>query len=112
MGQKKNSKIFSLSLKNAEWESKYIEKNIEESSSLLHKNVEARNYLTQIFKLHGLTLHSCAIDYTQKSINFFILFFEKKNRNRDFLQTTFKKAQKKKNAFYVNLWERTFVYKF
>jgi ribosomal protein S3 len=96
MGQKKNSKIFSLSLKNAEWESKYIEKNIEESSSLLHKNVEARNYLTQIFKLHGLTLHSCAIDYTQKSINFFILFFEKKTETGIFYKQHLKKLKRKK----------------
>lgn len=110
MGQKKNSTIFSLSLKNSKWKSKYIEKNTEESSSLLHKNVETRNYLTQIFKLHGLTLHSCVIDYTQKSINFFILFFEKETETNVFYKQHLKKLKRKRKTA-ISTSENTLLYK-
>jgi len=78
MGQKTNSTIFSLSLKNAEWKSRYIEKNQEESSVLLYRNVEILNYLNKTFKLYGLILHNCKIEYNQTTANFFISFFEKK----------------------------------
>lgn len=79
MGQKTNSTTFSLSSKNAEWKSKYIEKNPEESSVLLHKNVDIRNYLNRVFKLHGLIIHSCKIEYNHTTATFFITFFEKKS---------------------------------
>jgi ribosomal protein S3 len=110
MGQKKNSTIFSLSLNNSEWKSRYIEKNVEESSSLLHKNIEVLSYLTQIFKLHGLTLHSCAIEYTQKSINFFILFFEKKTETEFFYKKHKRKNLKKKRISLVPASKNTPLY--
>jgi ribosomal protein S3 len=84
MGQKTNSIITSLSLKNAKWKSKYIEKNLEESSLLLHKNIEIRNYLNKVFKLYGLVIHNCIIEYNQTTANFFITFFEKKTETSKF----------------------------
>lgn len=78
MGQKTNSTIFSLSLKNAEWKSKYAEKNLEESSILLDKNIKIRAYLDRVFKLHGLIIHDCKIEYNHTTANFFITFFEKR----------------------------------
>jgi ribosomal protein S3 len=82
MGQKTNSTILNLSLKNAEWKSKYIEKNTEESSVLLYKNIEIRNYLNRIFKLHGLFIHNCKIECNLTTANFFITFFEKKTETK------------------------------
>jgi len=76
MGQKTNSTILNLSLKNAEWESKYIEKNTEESSVFLYKNIEIRNYLNRIFKVHGLSIQNCKIEYSLTTAQFFITFFE------------------------------------
>jgi ribosomal protein S3 len=76
MGQKTNSTILNLSLKNAEWKSKYIEKNTEESSVLLYKNIEIRNYLNRIFKVHGLSIQNCKIEYSLTTAQFFITFFE------------------------------------
>jgi ribosomal protein S3 len=88
MGQKTNSTIFSLSLKNAEWKSKYLEKNLEESSLLLYKDVEIRNYLNQVFELHGLVIHNCKIEYSQSTTNFLITFFEKRTETMKFYEQT------------------------
>ena len=82
MGQKTNSTILNLSLKNAEWKSKYIEKNTEESSVLLYKNIEIRNYLNRVFKLHGLYIHNCKIEYSLTTAHFFITFFEIKTETK------------------------------
>ena len=94
MGQKTNSTTFSLSLKNAEWKSKYVEKNLEESSILLHKNIEIRNYLNRIFKLHGLIIHNCKIEYNHTTASFFVTFFEKKTETLRFYNQNSKTSQK------------------
>lgn len=90
MGQKTNSTILNLSLRNAEWKSKYIEKSTEESSVLLYKNIEIRNYLNRIFKIHGLYIHNCKIEYSSTTAHFFITFFE--------IKTETKKLYAKKNT--------------
>ena len=95
MGQKTNSTIFSLSLKNAEWKSKYLEKNLEESSLLLYRDVEIRSYLNRIFKLHGLIIHNCKIEYGQTSTNFIITFFERRSETIKFYDQV---NQNKKNS--------------
>lgn len=82
MGQKTNSIIFRLGLKNAEWKSKYIEKNLEESSLFLHRDIEIRNHIDRIFKYHGLILHSCKIEHTQASVNCILLCFEKRSETK------------------------------
>ena len=52
MGQKVNSNIFRLGLtNNLQWKSKYIEKNLEESTLYIYKNFKIQNYLKlQVFQ--------------------------------------------------------------
>lgn len=89
MGQKTNSSIFRLGLKNAEWKYKYIEKNIEESSLLLFKNIEIKNYINNIFKHYNFLVHNCNIEYTQTTANVVISFYKSK-----FYTTTFSANEK------------------
>jgi ribosomal protein S3 len=101
MGQKTNSTIFSLSTKKAEWKSKYIEKNIEESSVLLFQDVEIRNYLNRIFKIYGFLVHSCKIDYNYGNTIFLINLYNKKSETEKF----YKEGSKEKlsvTKFYNN----------
>jgi ribosomal protein S3 len=84
MGQKTNPTIFNLSLKNAEWKSKYIEKNKEESSLFLYQDIEIRNYLDQVFKNFGLLIHNCKIEYGQETTTLLVTFFEKKTETSKF----------------------------
>ncbi len=76
MGQKTNASIFRLGLKNSEWNIKYIEKNPEESSIFLYKNIEIQNYLDNTFKLYNLFIHSCKIEHTQTTTNIQIAYYE------------------------------------
>lgn len=92
MGQKTNSTIFSLTTKKAEWKSKYIEKNVEESSVLLFQDVEIRNYINRIFKIYGFLVHSCKIDYNYGNIIFLINLYNKKNET----EKLYKKDSKEK----------------
>ena len=55
MGQKTNASFFRLSLKNSEWNHKYIEKNKEESTVYLYKNVEIYDYIDTIFKHYNFS---------------------------------------------------------
>jgi len=81
MGQKTNASIFRLGLKNSEWRYKYLEKNTEESTIFLYKNVEITNYIDTIFKHYNLLIHNCKIEYTQDNANIFISFFELKTHS-------------------------------
>jgi ribosomal protein S3 len=101
MGQKTNSTIFSLSTKKAEWKSKYIEKNVEESSVLLFQDVEIRNYLNRIFKVYGFLVHSCKIEYNHGNVIFLINLYNKKSETEKF----YKEESKEKlslTKFYNN----------
>lgn len=84
MGQKTNSTIFSLSKRNAEWKSKYIEKNTEESSIFLYQDVEIRNYLNRIFKIYGFLIHTCKIEYNYENVILLINLYNKKNETEKF----------------------------
>lgn len=84
MGQKTNASIFRLGLKNSEWKYKYLEKNTEESTIFLYKNVEITNYIDTIFKHYNLLIHNCKIEYTQDNANIFISFFELKTHGTKF----------------------------
>ncbi len=96
MGQKKNSTIFSLSLKNAEWKSKYIAKNLEESSLLLYQNLTIQDYLNKIFKHYGLILYNCKIEYNENSINLFLSFFEKESETKRYYRQNMRRINKNK----------------
>ena len=63
MGQKTNSTIFRLSLKTSEWNQKYLEKNNEESTLYLYKNVEIQDYIGVILNNYNFFTHSCKIEY-------------------------------------------------
>lgn len=78
MGQKTNASIFRLSLKNSEWNSKYIEKNREESTLYLYKNVEIQDYIDTIFQHYNFLIHSCNIEYNYNNANILILYYELK----------------------------------
>jgi len=76
MGQKVNSNIFRLGLKNnLQWKSKYIEKNFEESTLYIYKNFKIQNYVRQILKLNGLILHECKTWYSETNVTIFISYY-------------------------------------
>lgn len=86
MGQKVNATVFRLGLKNFEWNSKYNESNVEESSLLLIKNLHIRDYIDRVFKLYGLIINTCKIEYSKEKIIVYISFYKlkwsnKKNQN-------------------------------
>ena len=106
MGQKTNASFFRLSLKNSEWNHKYIEKNKEESTVYLYKNVEIYDYIDTIFKHYNFLVHSCKIEYTYNTANVLISYYELKNVNSNLNETNitenqFKENMKNKNLFLI-----------
>lgn len=87
MGQKTNAGIFRAGLKNSEWKYKYMEKNSEESSVFLYKNVEVQKYIDNVFRLYNVFIHSCKIEYTQTTANVLISFYESKIHTSKFYTT-------------------------
>ena len=75
MGQKTNAQIFRLGIKKKIWETKYIEKNLEESSLYLYKTVEIQKYLNRFFALYKIKVHNCKISYSAKSLRIFISLY-------------------------------------
>ena len=84
MGQKTNSTIFRLNLKNSEWNQKYIEKNNEESTLYLYKNNEIKDYVDTIFNNYNFFVHSCKIEYTYNNANILISYYNFNNINKNF----------------------------
>ena len=78
MGQKTNASILRLGLKNSEWNNKYIEKNKEESTLYLYKNIEIQDYINTIFKHYNFLVHSCKIEYNYNNANILISYYELK----------------------------------
>jgi len=78
MGQKTNASILRLGLKNSEWNNKYIEKNKEESTLYLYKNIEIQDYINTIFRHYNFLVHSCKIEYNYNNANILILYYELK----------------------------------
>jgi len=81
MGQKSNSSLLRIGIGHKEWLSKYEEKSLEESTLLIHNDLEIRNYLTRIFKLHRifrfhhLLIHGCQASYSENSVNIIINYY-------------------------------------
>ena len=75
MGQKVNPKIFRLGLYNNKWASSYIEKNSEESTLLVSNDLKIRDFVSRIFLLNGLLVHSCKLRYTEVEISVFIYYY-------------------------------------
>ena len=75
MGQKINPHILRLGTNQKEWNNKYLEKNIEESSFYVFKTLEIQKYISRFFFLHGLLVHTCKIRYTDNNLNLHISFY-------------------------------------
>ena len=69
---------------------KYLEKNLEESSLILYKNVKLTNYINTVFGLYGILVHDCRISYNLTTTNIIIYFFNS-NINRVLLKESKKK---------------------
>lgn len=76
MGQKVNSTIFNLSLPDSEYNSKYLEKNKEESTLFLYKDLEIKNYINRIFEINGYIVHTLKIEYSTVKIKIFIKLYK------------------------------------
>ena len=75
MGQKANSKILRLAINNNDWESKYLDKTLEESSLFVYQDIEIRNYIDRFLNLHGLLLYKCHTIRTDSNLKIFISYF-------------------------------------
>lgn len=75
MGQKINANFFRLGVQKKNWELKYFEKNHEESSFYLYKNLEIQKYLTRFFQLHKIKIHNCKVCYSSYSLEIAISFY-------------------------------------
>ncbi len=84
MGQKTNPTIFRLGLKNTEWNQKYFEKNSEESTLYLYKNIEIQDYIDTIFNNYNFLIHSCKIEYNYNKSNIIIFYYDFKNINTNY----------------------------
>jgi hypothetical protein len=88
MGQKVNPKIFRLGLYNTNWDSSYIEKNYEESTLLISNDVKIRDFISRIFLLNGLLVHSCKLRYTEVEISIFIYYYKISKKNPFMAEST------------------------
>jgi len=75
MGQKTDARIFRQGIHKKNWESKYIEKNNEESSLYLYKTLEIQKYLNRFFELYKIKIHNCRIFYSNGSLYVFVSFY-------------------------------------
>jgi ribosomal protein S3 len=78
MGQKTNSNIFRLGLKNNNWNSKYFGKNKEESSLYTYQNVQIQSYLKQFFNKNGLVLQNTKLHFNGTNLFIFISYYTTK----------------------------------
>ena len=67
MGQKINSNIFRLGVKN-EWKSKYFEKTKEEFSLYAYQSLEIKKFLQKFLTLNGLIFHDFKLQYSGNTI--------------------------------------------
>ena len=104
MGQKTNASFFRLGLKNSEWNYKYIEKNKEESTIYLHKNIEIYDYIDTIFKQYNFLIHSCKINRSKYKLEIVISYLTTlksiKQINKD-LSTAVSLKEKNNNLIIV-----------
>lgn len=75
MGQKTDARIFRLGVIKKNWELKYIEKNLEESSLYLYEILEIQKYLNRFFGLYKIKIHNCKICYSDSCLHLFISFY-------------------------------------
>ena len=79
MGQKVNSNIFNLSLINSEYNSKYFSKNEIESTFILYKDIEIKNYIDRVFEIYGFIVQNIKIKYSPTKLKIFLKFYSQTN---------------------------------
>jgi len=75
MGQKINPHILRLGTNNKEWNSKYLEQNIEESTFYAYKDLQIQKYITRVLNLIGLNIHTCKTRYSSSHINLIVSYY-------------------------------------
>jgi len=75
MGQKTDARIFRQGISKKNWESRYAEKNNEESSLYLYKTLEIQKYVTRFFGLYKIKIHNCKVFYSANSVQVFVSFY-------------------------------------
>jgi len=76
MSQKVNAALFRRSLRNYEWNYKYVKLNKEESSFLLYKNVEIKNYFYNLFKSYGLLIITFKLEFFRSDLTVHVSFLK------------------------------------
>lgn len=74
MGQKTNPNILRLGMKQKEWNSKYNEKNKEESNIYNSNDLQIKSFLNKFLLDNGMLLHNLKISYTDRVIVIFLSF--------------------------------------
>lgn len=78
MGQKTNPNIFRLGVNKNEWNSKYYEKNKEESTLYTYQNIQIQSYLKQFLKNNGLIFHNCNLHFNGTNLYVFVSYYKTK----------------------------------
>lgn len=73
MGQKVNPRIFRLSFRD---DSSYIEKSYEESTLLIYQDLKIKDFISRLFMLKGLLVHTCKTRYTTKSVFLAVSYYK------------------------------------
>lgn len=116
MGQKVNPVAFRLGISKNDWDLRFNEKNVTESSNYFMKIFILKNFIKQFFYLNKLILHKCDIAFSNSNLHlnlsyslikgfpFIKNFYTKKSQKR----LTTKKLNKKINIFFKKL-HHTFI---
>ena len=81
MGQKTNSNIFRLGIKQKEWDSKYFEQNKEEFTLYNYQSIQIQKYLKNFLNKKGLFLQKCKLHFNKNNLYIFISYFSTKKSN-------------------------------
>lgn len=106
MGQKTNSNIFRLGIKQKEWDSKYFEQNKEEFTLYNYQNIQIQTYLKNFLNKNGLFLQKCKLHFNKNNLYIFISYFSTKKSNiiinkekpNQFIKFKNKARKKQKNS--------------
>ena len=74
MGQKTNQNILRLG-KIKEWKTKYIEKKITESSTVIFQTLEIKKYIFHLFTSYNLKVQNCKIYFSETSLHIYISYY-------------------------------------
>lgn len=79
MGKRTNTKqILQVGKKNNKyiWDSKYLEKQNNESQIYLFQSIEIKNFFKNFFKIYGLSLYKYSINFLESSLKIYISYFK------------------------------------